>query len=196
MVDCMQQKHESVRIGHCKQDDTDVYIGRGRGSDGMLEISPEDKGWIGNPFSVSEHGRERCLELFEQAFARKILMQKSFWCYVSRLSGKTLGCWCRTLDENQPACHGDVIARWLDEHTLAPNCSQGNCTMRLLCSALVAGWDCIRDVEMCFNEGVHVTLVSGECVVGEYPIGALKQIFDDRSDIVTFNPLYPKSTRD
>jgi len=31
-----------------------------------------------------------------------------------QLEGQTLGCWCQSVDESGPACHGEVIKEWVE----------------------------------------------------------------------------------
>jgi hypothetical protein len=80
----------------------DVYIGRrGRGQDG----------YFGNPFRIG-HGisREDAVERFEKYFADRIEKDSEFRRRILALKGKRLGCFCKP-----KACHGDVIADWLDK---------------------------------------------------------------------------------
>lgn len=55
----------------------------------------------GNPFKVSEHGREKCLYMYEE----KILGTRLHAEIGTELVGKTLVCFCKP----EP-CHGDVLA--------------------------------------------------------------------------------------
>lgn len=101
-------------VGHCKRDQTDVYIGRGRGGADMLSTAPPARGWLGNPHRVEDHGREGCIIRFRKAFETRLENDPEFRRRVGHLAGKTLGCWCRSVDEDEPACHGDVIAEHAD----------------------------------------------------------------------------------
>lgn len=65
------------------------YIGRG---------SP----W-GNPFLATEHGRERCLELFEE-YAWRRLQRDPSW--LAPLVGYDLLCFC-----SPKHCHGHILRR-------------------------------------------------------------------------------------
>lgn len=105
---------ERTRVGHSKADETDVYAGRGPDGRSMLDTSPGNRGWLGNPFSVEEYGREGCIECFREAFEQKIENDERFRRAVRDLSGKTLGCWCQQLDDDGPACHAEIIAEWAD----------------------------------------------------------------------------------
>jgi uncharacterized protein DUF4326 len=80
----------------------DVYIGRrGRGQDG----------YFGNPFRIG-HGisREDAVERFEKYFIDRIDKDSEFRRRILALKGKRLGCFCKP-----KACHGDVIADWLNK---------------------------------------------------------------------------------
>lgn len=79
----------------------DVYIGRaGKGKDGTF----------GNPFTISEtSNRESCIAQFSIYFYNRLKTDEEFRQKVLALKDKTLGCFCKP-----NACHGDIIARWLD----------------------------------------------------------------------------------
>ena len=79
----------------------DVYVGRaGHGQDGY---------W-GNSFSaVRDGGRERAIELYREYFLKRLRVDQEFAVRVEMLRGKRLGCFCKP-----KACHGDVIAEYLD----------------------------------------------------------------------------------
>jgi hypothetical protein len=80
----------------------DVYIGRrGRGQDG----------YFGNPFRIG-HGisREDAVNGFQKHFAERIEKDTGFKRRILALKGKRLGCFCKP-----KACHGDVIADWLNK---------------------------------------------------------------------------------
>ena len=80
----------------------DVYIGRaGRGQDG----------YFGNPFRIEQSvSREDAVERFQRYFADRIEKDSEFNRQVLALKGKRLGCFCKP-----KACHGDVIADWLNK---------------------------------------------------------------------------------
>ncbi len=80
----------------------DVYIGRkGQGQDG----------YFGNPFRIG-HGisREDTVKRFQRYFIDRIEKDSEFKRRILALKGKRLGCFCKP-----KACHGDVIAEWLDK---------------------------------------------------------------------------------
>jgi hypothetical protein len=106
---------DSTRVGHCKRDKTDVYIGRGPGGRDMLSTAVGARGWLGNPHSVDDYGRDGCIERFRKAFETRLERDAEFRTAVEDLHGKTLGCWCQSVDNDGPACHGEVIAEWADK---------------------------------------------------------------------------------
>lgn len=81
----------------------DVYIGRaGKGYDG----------YFGNPFRPCDgwsEPREACIDKYRAWFAKRLNSDPEFRRRVLELSGKRLGCFCKP-----QACHGDVIAAWID----------------------------------------------------------------------------------
>lgn len=101
-------------IGHCKRDDVDVYIGRGPDGVALGDVALGERGWLGNPFTVEEHGRQGSIERFEVVFVAALESSPALRERVAESSGKTLGCWCRTVGECEPACHGDVIAKYAE----------------------------------------------------------------------------------
>lgn len=81
----------------------DVYIGRaGKGKDG----------YFGNPFPLS-FGEERgsTLEKYREYFVKRLETDLEFKEKVLTLHGKTLGCFCKP-----NACHGDIIADYLNNY--------------------------------------------------------------------------------
>jgi hypothetical protein len=101
-----------TRVGHCKQDETDVYAGRGPNGRDMFSVAkPGGRGWLGNPFPLADGiTREESVESFRQAFEDKLERDAEFREAVGDLAGKTLGCWCQRLGEDEPACHAEIIA--------------------------------------------------------------------------------------
>ena len=105
-----------TNVGHCKQDRTDVYIGRGQNGRHMLSVAkPGKRGWLGNPFTLENHHRGASIAKFREAFEDKLDRDSEFREAVKELEGKTLGCWCQSVDEQGPPCHGEVIAEWVDK---------------------------------------------------------------------------------
>lgn len=117
-----------TRVGHCRIDNVDVYVGR-HGHEGAKtllswaqgDLDAGEPGWLGNPYRASEYGVVPSVRAFMQALlalcddspaARREL--------VERCRGQTLGCWCRTLDEEiaddgANFCHADAIAKVVDD---------------------------------------------------------------------------------
>ena len=74
----------------------DTYIGRG---------SP-----FGNPFKIGKDGdREEVIRKFKIYFVTR-LRDRTFEQKLLELRGRRLGCYCSPL-----ACHGDVIAEYLNK---------------------------------------------------------------------------------
>jgi len=103
-----------TKVGHCKQDSTDVYVGRGPNGRTMLDTRPTQRGWLGNPFPLESHSRDESIRKFRAVFEDKLERDDEFRQAVAELSGKTLGCWCQSVDDDSPACHGKVIAEHAD----------------------------------------------------------------------------------
>lgn len=85
-----------MRVVNKYKEPYDVYIGRG-------------SEW-GNPFSVEEYGRERCIALFEEYFRARLKKSPSLRLKLKKLKGKTLGCFCKP-----KPCHGDVLIKLAGE---------------------------------------------------------------------------------
>ena len=85
----------------------DAYIGRtGNGEDG----------YFGNPHPVgycelckTKHARGEAVEAFRATFAARIETDEEYKQHVHNLHGKRLACFC-----HPAACHGDVIAAYLN----------------------------------------------------------------------------------
>ncbi|MDN6865364.1 MULTISPECIES: DUF4326 domain-containing protein [Pseudomonas] len=78
-------------------DSYDVYIGRGT--------------LWGNPYQMGKEGtRDEVIAKFAYDFERRFLkLPEQFDMNIEKLRGKTLGCHCKPA-----ACHGDVIANYLN----------------------------------------------------------------------------------
>lgn len=90
-----------TKVVHCKREDYDVYIGRGR--------CPRTRklGIWGNPFSIGRDGnREEVIEKYR----KWIMTQQHLLDRIHELKNKRLGCWCAP-----QACHGDVLKELADE---------------------------------------------------------------------------------
>lgn len=108
------KEQRKTRVGHCKADETDVYVGRGPGGRDMLETPIGKRGWLGNPHTVDDHGREGSIKRFRKAFEHRLENDPEFRERVRELHGKVLGCWCQRVDQDGPACHAEVIAEHAD----------------------------------------------------------------------------------
>lgn len=76
-------------VVHCKDEQYDIYIGRGRGSK-----------W-GNPFVIGKDGtRDEVIEKYREWIQK----QPHLMAEIHKLHGKTLGCWC-----GKQRCHGEVL---------------------------------------------------------------------------------------
>ena len=110
----MEDSMRETKVGHCKQDDVDVYVGRGKGGRDMIDCDVGERGWLGNPYTLEENSREESIAKFREAFRFALKHDEELRESVAELKGKKLGCWCQRLDEDGPACHGEVIAEWAD----------------------------------------------------------------------------------
>lgn len=79
----------------------DIYIGRaGHGKDG----------YFGNPFRLkNSEQRGATIERYRNYFHNRMQTDAEFSRRILELKGKTLGCFCKP-----EACHGDVIANYLN----------------------------------------------------------------------------------
>lgn len=110
---------KDTEVGHCKANRTDTYIGRGPGGRDMSDTPVGERGWLGNPFVTNEKGGEYTLdesiERFFKEFHARLAVDEEFREAVHELAGDTLGGWCQLVHEDGPACHGDVIAKYLND---------------------------------------------------------------------------------
>lgn len=113
-----------TRVGHCMNDETDVYAGRGPDARDMTETPVGKRGWLGNPFALDdldgddtqdgETVRDASIRKFRAAFKDELQTNEEFRNAVRDLAGDVLGCWCQRLDDDEPACHAEVIAEHAD----------------------------------------------------------------------------------
>ena len=127
------RKTNPTRVGHSQQDATDVYAGRHRDNNVIrharnTEIG--DRGWLGNPFVIASsaediHREQNDIEIVETRKESIFRFSNYLWDRIGsdtafrhalsdRVRGKTLGCWCQTVDDDRPPCHGEVIAQAVD----------------------------------------------------------------------------------
>src|SRR6266536_651714 len=100
-----ERKRESTMqtvVVNIYKEQFDAYIGRaGRGEDG----------YFGNPSRMGNGiSRDEAVKSFQKYFAERIEKDSEFKRRVLALKGKRLGCFCKP-----KACHGDVIADWLNK---------------------------------------------------------------------------------
>ena len=106
---------EPTRVGHCKRDETDAYAGRGPGGRTMNNTEIGTRGWLGNPYRLADgYSRAESINLFRDDFEARLRADDEFRAAVRDLSGAVLGCWCQSLDDDEPACHAEVIAEHAD----------------------------------------------------------------------------------
>jgi len=105
---------DGTRVGHCKQDKTHEYIGRGTGSRDMHETPVGQRGWLGNPYTLDDYSREESIKLFRQDFEDRLTRDAEFRDAVRDLAGCVLLCWCQEYGADAPACHAEVIAEHAD----------------------------------------------------------------------------------
>jgi len=103
-----------TQVGKWLEDDCDVYAGRGQNGKRFGSAGIGERGWLGNPYRADEYGRERSIEKFRSVFERRLESDPEFRQAVKGLSGKVLGCWCQRLDDDEPACHAEVIMEHAD----------------------------------------------------------------------------------
>lgn len=102
-------------VGHCRKDSTDVYVGRGDGGDATMNNTPiGNRGWLGNPYTLEDYDRSESIDNFRDDFEQRLEADQEFRAAVADLAGETLGCWCQRVDDDSPACHGEVIAEYAD----------------------------------------------------------------------------------
>ena len=89
----------------------DVYIGRPRGGVDPRNVTPGEYGFLGNPFPMGKDNRDESIAKFKQYFLDRLQHDETFRQAVLKLKDKTLACFCAPR-----ACHGHVIAEYLDSN--------------------------------------------------------------------------------
>jgi len=102
-----------AELVHAKEEH-DVYLGRGKNGKDMITADVGQRGWLGNPYKIKEHGgqytREQSLERYETLLRNQLENDPVFREAFKDLQGKKLGRWCSP-DED---CHGDIIIQVLE----------------------------------------------------------------------------------
>ena len=100
-------KDKTIDLRKWLEMDDCVYVGRR----GRIFINGEifhykDSVWK-NDFTVKDHGRDECLELYTEQIVKKI---KDGTVNLETIRGKKLGCFCKPGEK----CHVDVLIRLLE----------------------------------------------------------------------------------
>ena len=104
-----------TQVGHIRHDNIDTYVGRDSyGTSHMNNTDVHSDGWLGNPYSVRQYGREMAIRKYAEDFTRRLESDAEFRAAVRSLHGQTLGCYCRSVDQDIPPCHADTIAKYAD----------------------------------------------------------------------------------
>ena len=97
-----------------KDEDIDVYGGRGTNQANLRNTDVGKYGWLGNPYRINkQQGRAEVIAKYVPAFYSRMAEDHEFREAVKQLDGKRVGCWCRHSHEDGPACHLDVIDQFL-----------------------------------------------------------------------------------
>jgi len=115
--DAQPESEQTITVGHVSEPH-DFYGGRHTHGSQMGETNPPSKGWLGNPFTVAQYGREECIEKFEQAFIDELRDNHAFCNAVTALDGNVVACHCRETSEDSPSCHLDVVREMLLDGTV------------------------------------------------------------------------------
>ena len=94
-----------------KSEDHDTYIGRGPNGNHILNSSINELGWLGNPYTVEQYGREKCIELFKNDLDSLCEYYPVLRAKLLDMYGERLGCWC----QDGESCHGDVLVSKINE---------------------------------------------------------------------------------
>jgi hypothetical protein len=103
-----------THVGHTEHDEYDVYIGRRDGGDTTIQNAPPGD-CFGNPYPLTDYSRESSVRKFAALLGTLLEERPIYRLHVRDLAGQTLGCWCRRVNEREPACHGDVLAARADQ---------------------------------------------------------------------------------
>lgn len=114
--DAESQSEKTITIAHVDEPH-DLYGGRAAGGTRHMNnaSTPTKRGWLGNPYRVDDHGRDGCIEKFREDFYAKLWDDWRFCNACIGLPGRVVACYCRSMDEDEPACHLDVVQEALLE---------------------------------------------------------------------------------
>jgi hypothetical protein len=113
-ADAQPDAEKTITIAHVDEPH-DVYGGRHSHGAHMGETLPPEKGWLGNPYRLSDFSREQAINRFEMAFHDELRKSSRFCNAVLSLTGKVVACHCRRSGDDEPACHLDVVRNYLLE---------------------------------------------------------------------------------
>jgi hypothetical protein len=118
-VSCIRPAYQT--LAEWCADSGNVYIGR-RGVvfvDGVRFPSVDSP--FANPFKITRATpRDVVVGQYRAYFTQRVERDAGFRAAVLGLRGKVLGCWC-----HPEACHGDVIAAFVNQHLCEPPCDEG-----------------------------------------------------------------------
>ncbi len=101
---------KKTTVVHVNQGEYDVYIGRANRFKGLKSSI------FANPFKLTdEHKRKDVISKYKAWFYAQIKSDPNFKEELLKLKGKRLACWCKPR-----ACHGDVIAEYLNGTVAEP----------------------------------------------------------------------------
>jgi len=120
------------RVGSHHEDDA-RYIGRGNNGDGnIINMAPDARGGLGNPYKLNDHTRAESVFKFAFTLLDEYTKNVALRDEIATLNDQKLGCFCRNSDEDAPACHGDVLATWIDYLTDPQGTAVGVCGSRTI----------------------------------------------------------------
>lgn len=96
-----------TRVVHIFLEPYDVYIGRGRGSPWGNPYSHKD----GTMAKYKVETREEAVEKYREY----ILNRPDLLARICELKDKVLGCWCKTKNNKDVPCHGDVLVELVEK---------------------------------------------------------------------------------
>lgn len=111
--DVVREDGAGIVVCHAREDH-DAYGGRGAGGADIWTTNVGKRGWLGNPFALEDGAtREGVIADYARVFLDRLAADAGFREAVEDLRGKRVACWCRRSDEDEPACHLDVVDAYL-----------------------------------------------------------------------------------